>query len=197
MAGNHQTNLLMDRNDKNIRNNYNFLESVCLAENVRTWVGTYEDPCPCRDSTTGMQLMRFRKRCQSWGPSFACLDERWSFVVFYKRLSRPTGRQRSTRRRQCDRCIRGSCDRGRSERKFNALRKCAKLWVVKSLLTHSWPYESVKSLTAFESQVSRMPNNFSGKNPFSAMMTKYTKKPAAAWIIPICPYAMEINLFFL
>lgn len=26
------------------------------------------------------------------------------------------------------------------------------------------------------------------------MITKYTKKPAAAWIIPIWPYAIEINL---
>lgn len=164
---------------------------------IRTWVGTYEDPCPCRDSMTGMRLMRFRKRCQSWGPSFACLDERWSFVVFYKRLNQPTGRQRSTRRRQCDRCTRGSCGHGRSKRIFNSLLHMSQTlsWGNCRLLTHSWPYESVKSLTAFESQVSRMPNNFSGKNPFSAMMTKYTKKPAAAWIIPICPYAMEINLF--
>lgn len=63
--------------------------------------------------------------------------------------------------------------------------------------THSWPYESAKSLTAFESHDSRIPNNFPGKNPFSAMITKYTKNPAAAWIIPICPYAMEINLRFM
>lgn len=62
-------------------------------------------------------------------------------------------------------------------------------------LTHSWPYESVRSFTAFESHCLRIPNNVKGKNPFSAMMTKYTKKPAAAWIIPIWPYAIEISLF--
>lgn len=61
-------------------------------------------------------------------------------------------------------------------------------------ITHSWPYESAKSLTAFESHDSRMPNSLPGRNPFSAMITKYTKNPAAAWIIPICPYAIEINL---
>lgn len=62
------------------------------------------------------------------------------------------------------------------------------------IITHSWPYESDKSLTAFESHDSRMPNNLPGRKPFSAMITKYTKNPAAAWIIPIWPYAMEINL---
>lgn len=39
-----------------------------------------------------------------------------------------------------------------------------------------------------------MPKRYSGRNPFSAIITKYTKKPAAAWIMPIWPYAIEISL---
>ena len=35
--------------------------------------------------------------------------------------------------------------------------------------------------------------SLSGQNPFSAMMTKYVKKPAAAWISPIWPYERKMS----
>jgi len=61
-------------------------------------------------------------------------------------------------------------------------------------LTHSCPYESSRSLTLLESHDRRFPNRSWVRNPFSAMMTKYVKNPADAWIIPIWPYAIPINL---
>ena len=61
-------------------------------------------------------------------------------------------------------------------------------------LTHSCPYESSRSVTLFESHSLRIPNKRDGQNPFSAMMTKYVKNPADAWIIPIWPYAIPISL---
>lgn len=45
-----------------------------------------------------------------------------------------------------------------------------------------------------ESHSSLMPNSLLIQKPFSPMITKYTKNPAEAWIIPICPYAILINL---
>jgi len=60
--------------------------------------------------------------------------------------------------------------------------------------THSCPYESGKSVTLRSSQARRSPNRSLGRNPFSARITKYTKNPPHAWIIPIWPYAMPINL---
>merc|ERR1719507_258908 len=54
--------------------------------------------------------------------------------------------------------------------------------------------ESSRSFTACESQALLRPRRWLGQKPFSHIITKYTKNPAEAWIIPICPYAMEISL---
>lgn len=63
------------------------------------------------------------------------------------------------------------------------------------ILTHSCPYESSNELNARESHWARNWYKRLGQNPLSAMIQKYVKKPADAWIIPICPYANEINLY--
>uniref|UniRef100_A0A6B0U5M6 Putative secreted protein n=1 Tax=Ixodes ricinus TaxID=34613 RepID=A0A6B0U5M6_IXORI len=44
--------------------------------------------------------------------------------------------------------------------------------VLRFLYVHSWPYESMRSLTALESQCLRRPSSLLGQKPLSPMMTK-------------------------
>merc|ERR1711971_931168 len=51
-----------------------------------------------------------------------------------------------------------------------------------------------RSFTACESQALLRPRRWLGQKPFSHIITKYTKNPADAWIIPISEMLARVHL---
>lgn len=131
---------------------------------------TCGDPYPFQGCMREWQLRLFRTQYQSSMPSFSFLDGRLNYDGSCKWWYQPIVQRQLKRRMQCGMWTPKSYDRDMSKRYIDGEMRGG--GQIKWDLTHSWPYESVKSFTAFESHILRMPNKSIGKNPFSAIMTK-------------------------